>query len=295
MKRVVYTSPYVPGPLIAAHGLEPCYVTVEGGLDRDGNGPMEGVCTYAHSFIQEVLSDDACSAIVLTTTCDQMRRAADWIQSMDGPHVFLMNVPRLEASPQTIGLYREELKRLGRFLEGLGGRPPSDRKLAQALQMPPKQDIQVTIAPKQNKIPLALVGGPLPTQDRELFALVESCGGQIVLDATETGLLGQCHGDVPETSDPRDKLVQRYFVQRWDVGRRPVGDLYRWLDAHFKTAAVRGVLFRWNLWCDLWHGELACFKQHIALPVLGIEATGNMAADRSRLLTRIGAFIEMVT
>jgi benzoyl-CoA reductase/2-hydroxyglutaryl-CoA dehydratase subunit BcrC/BadD/HgdB len=293
MKRVVYTSCYVPGPWIAAHGLEPCLLPVKGLSDRESNGPVEGVCAYVRAFVSEVLADETIGAVVLTTTCDQMRRAFDWIISESRVPVFLMTIPRLQASSYNRDLYRKEVERLGRFLEDLGGHSPCRETLGQALTASCEPETHCPLASDRDKVRLALVGGPLAVQDRTLFTLVESCGGQVVLDATETGLLGQPNGQPGDSDDPWEVLIRRYFVQRWDVGRRPNGELYDWLKPQLEAVAVKGVLFRWNLWCDLWHGELACFKQHIDLPVLGIEATGNFSADQPRLLTRIGAFVEM--
>jgi len=74
------------------------------------------------------------NAVVLTTTCDQMRRAAEWLALGGGPPVFLMNVPATWQTPASARLYRDELQRLGRFLVRLGGAAPSREHLADTME-----------------------------------------------------------------------------------------------------------------------------------------------------------------
>jgi benzoyl-CoA reductase/2-hydroxyglutaryl-CoA dehydratase subunit BcrC/BadD/HgdB len=93
-----------------------------------------GVCPYARAFMGEVLSAHAAGAAVFTTTCDQMRRAAEWVGRGGGPPVFLMNVPATWQTPAAARLYRDELRRLGRFLVHLGGAAPSPARLAEVLE-----------------------------------------------------------------------------------------------------------------------------------------------------------------
>ena len=133
MKTIIYTCPYVPAEWIAAHGLRACRLL----LDRVDCGILpsgeEGVCPYVRSFISEVTRNRDAGGVVVTTLCDQMRRAFDIIiRSCDTP-AFLMNVPSTWQTPSAKKLYVDELNRLGRFLVRLGGTSPSKDTLAKIM------------------------------------------------------------------------------------------------------------------------------------------------------------------
>jgi benzoyl-CoA reductase/2-hydroxyglutaryl-CoA dehydratase subunit BcrC/BadD/HgdB len=225
--RVIYSCPFIPVEWIAAHGLEPVRVMPRADGGRGGAGPAFGVCTYVRAFIAEVVCDPRASAVVMTTLCDQMRRAAELVSRECDTPVFLMNVPSTWQTPGAHRLYRDELERLGRFLVGLGGRAPSGdelvgvmleydarrsalraagghlpaRRYAEAIAafhargelpgdlFPPAQRPGSHAASPQegHRVPLALIGGPMVRQDLMLFDLVERSGGCIVLNGTETG------------------------------------------------------------------------------------------------------------
>jgi benzoyl-CoA reductase/2-hydroxyglutaryl-CoA dehydratase subunit BcrC/BadD/HgdB len=72
-------------------------------------------------------------AVVLTTTCDQIRYAAALLQHLGRLPVFLMHVPRTWQTAAVRAFYREELGRLGRFLVGCGGTAPEDDALFQTM------------------------------------------------------------------------------------------------------------------------------------------------------------------
>ncbi len=55
MRRVVYSSPFVPAELIAAHGFAPERV-----VPRHGTAPPEGLCPFAQAFVDAVSA--ACDA-----------------------------------------------------------------------------------------------------------------------------------------------------------------------------------------------------------------------------------------
>jgi hypothetical protein len=157
MKTIAYSSPFVPAEWIAAHGLRPHWLRL-----RAAEGLTRGVCPYAGALIAAALAAkegtgpicrngpggashklglfpfsqpaglDA-SALVLTTTCDQMRYAAALLGIRGSCPVFLLNVPSTWQTPAAAGLYLDELRRLGRFLVGLGGKSPSREELSQAM------------------------------------------------------------------------------------------------------------------------------------------------------------------
>ena len=129
MKTVVYTCPYVPAEWIAAHGLRPWRVVCSAAGPDAAAPRREGMCAYARSFLNEALSISGADAVVMTTLCDQMRRAFD-VLDVRALAAFLLNVPATWQNDAAFDYYVEQLRRLGRFLTALGGIEPSQDRLA---------------------------------------------------------------------------------------------------------------------------------------------------------------------
>lgn len=328
MKTIIYTCPYVPAEWIAAHGLHVSRLLLDRADSIFSIARTEGVCPFVCSFIAAAMENPEADGIVVTTLCDQMRRAFDiLIRHCDVP-AFLMNVPNTWQSLASRGLYRDELKRLSLFLIRAGGQSPPDHVLAETMlrygdarrairaarpylsarryaevmaefgrngpgEMP--RDAEAS-EPLIGGVPLAIVGGPLMRPDFELFDLIEQSGGRIVLDATETGERGMCAPfDRQRLRDePLMELVDAYFGSIPDASRRPNSDLYLWLKRELSGRGVRGILFRRYLWCDMWHAELGRLKDWTDLPVLDIDAAGDNETDHHRTANRIRAFLEML-
>ncbi len=133
MKTIIYTCPYVPAEWIAAHGICPSRIIPN---TAELTGPLsraEGVCPFVQGFINEVMTDKHIDGVVITTVCDQMRRAYDIVSRRCDVPLFLMNVPNTWQNIGVRKLYIDELKRLGRFLIGLGGKSPSNEALAKIM------------------------------------------------------------------------------------------------------------------------------------------------------------------
>jgi benzoyl-CoA reductase/2-hydroxyglutaryl-CoA dehydratase subunit BcrC/BadD/HgdB len=133
VKTVIYSSPFVPAEWLAAHGVRPQRIRPDPAAALPSTSPLAGVCPYARAFIGDVLARSGADAAVLATTCDQMRRTAEWLAASGGPPVFLLNVPATWQTPAAARLYRDELQRLGRFLAELGGKAPSQEFLAETI------------------------------------------------------------------------------------------------------------------------------------------------------------------
>jgi benzoyl-CoA reductase/2-hydroxyglutaryl-CoA dehydratase subunit BcrC/BadD/HgdB len=129
MITVGYSSPYVPPEWIASHGLQPLWVPL-GGTARAGIG--RGLCPYAEGLLEAATAQRG-SALVMATTCDQVRHAAAVLETRGPWPVFLLNVPATWESPAARRYYQDELLRLGRFLVELGGRPPLASGLADVM------------------------------------------------------------------------------------------------------------------------------------------------------------------
>ena len=71
--------------------------------------------------------------MVFTTHCDQMRRAAELRGPTDVP-AFVFHVPTAWREASASEYYAAELRRLGEFLRGFGGRPPDAARLIEAMR-----------------------------------------------------------------------------------------------------------------------------------------------------------------
>jgi len=328
MKTIIYTCPYVPAEWIAAHGLRASRLLLDHSESDSALARTEGICPFVRSFVGEVMKNTRAAGVVVTTVCDQIRRAFDIIVRKCSLPAFLMNVPSTWQNPESQKLYIDELKRLSRFLTGLGGKSPSNDKLAEIMleydaarasilaareylsarqfaeaiaalgrSVPDKTIESVTAnEPIIGGVRLAMIGGPLMKQDFDLFDMIGQSGGRIVLDATETGERGLCasYDRRRLRGEPLMELADAYFDGIRDASRRPNSELYKWLRHELASRQVQGIIFRRYLWCDIWHAELRRLKDFSNLPVLDIDTAGDNDMERQRTADRIRAFLEML-
>jgi benzoyl-CoA reductase/2-hydroxyglutaryl-CoA dehydratase subunit BcrC/BadD/HgdB len=132
MNAIAYCHPFVPPEWIAAHGLRPKWLPCRAG-DEPAVSVRRGVCPVAAGLMDAFAGEPPADAVVLTTTCDQIRYAAAVMQHQDKLPVFLLHVPRTWQTPGARAYYRDELSRLGRFLVGCGGREPRDDMLTRTV------------------------------------------------------------------------------------------------------------------------------------------------------------------
>ncbi len=326
MKTVLYTCPYVPAEWIAAHGLQPCRIVCSAATSESVVPRREGMCPYALAFLNETLTRTDIDAVVMTTLCDQMRRAFDLLAVASPLPVFLLNVPATWQGSSSFDYYLEQLRRLSRFLTTLGGiEPPKDRLIGVMQQYEKaRQSIlasQPTLSARNwaqrvedfgrkgpssipsanseirntnDEIRVAVIGGPLLKQDFAVYDLIESNCGRVVFDATETGERGFPGRFDPVTieSKPLAALAGAYFKGVKDPSRCPNHPLHEWLKTHCESRGVQGVIYYRHVWCDAWHAELSRIKDSLGLPVIDIEARSDGVAEQ-RTIGRILAFLEM--
>ena len=324
--KIIYTCLFIPAEWIAAHGLNPSRIALNSAGEKGSLEIREGLCPFAQAFIDKFVNGTEAVGIIVTTLCDQMRRAFDIISVESDVPVFLFNIPKTWQNPSSHKLYLDELKRLGRFLTGLGGTTPSNEKLAEVMleydstrknildakdYLSARQFSEIVTqfsrsgtcsVPKQNNrkilisgIPLAIVGGPLMKNDFEIFDIIETAGGRIVLDAAETGERSFCaRFDRRALLDnPLIELAHAYFGHIPDAAQRPNNRLYQWLKTELAGRKVRGIILCRFLWCDNWHAELYQLKQTFNLPVLDIDMNGRGQNLPAQTVSRIRAFMEM--
>jgi benzoyl-CoA reductase/2-hydroxyglutaryl-CoA dehydratase subunit BcrC/BadD/HgdB len=299
MKAIAYSSPFVPAEWIAAHGFRPHRLRL-----RATEGLARGICPYAGALIDAAQTRIDASALVMTTVCDQMRYAAALLESRGTCPVFLLNVPSTWQTAAARQLYFDEIRRLGRFMVELGGKPPTNCDLAQTMRVY-EQDrdetsreltVPGTIVETTAGVPLAILGGPLMDGDNGLFEIVKRAGGRLVLDATEGGsrTMPRRFDPARMASDPLQELADAYFDGIPDVFRRPNSGLYEWLDRELTARGVRGIIFWRYVWCDLWHAELHRLRQWSPMPVLEIDVGPDGITTPNRVQGRIEAFLEML-
>lgn len=295
MKLVIYTSAYIPAEWIVAHGFDPARLVPSGQTEAPPVLNREGVCPFLRVFVSEALACHDAAAIVLTTTCDQMRRGFDVVARASRTPAFLLNVPHTLQSPAARRLYADELQRLGNFLTDLGGTPPSPEQLA-GVMLHYKDGWSPANEPSSG-VAVALVGPSLRKQDSSIFDVVHECGGYVALDATETGERGR-HRPFDRRAiqvDPFLELADAYLNGVVDVLARPNDGFYDWLTRRLKQRDIRAIFLHRYLWCDLWHVECERLKSRTGLPVLDLDVAGDESCAEGRIRGRIEAFMEMLT
>lgn len=324
MKRVVYSCPYVPAEWIAAYGLSPSRIlpntsSVDGLVEW-----REGTCLYMRAFLNTACGQADVSGIVQTTVCDQMRRGAELAMRGCTIPVFLMHIPTTWQTVAAQGLYVSEVKRLGRFLEKLGGTIPSGERLCEIMaEYDARRSLLLATRGKvgarrfseaiasfhalgdvpgekgtvksRGGAPVAFLGGPMTRSALPLFDLIEESGGRVVLDGSETGerTMPRAFDRRRIGDDPLLELADAYFGSIPDAFRRPNGELYSWIKHEIDQRGVRGIVLVRHLWCDTWHGEVQRLRDWLDIPLLDVDLSGEDPVASSR--TRIQAFMESLT
>ena len=325
MKKIYYTSPFVPAEWITAHGLQP--VKIQPGLSSshqqfDG---LPGICAYAKRYAGDIINVSDAAAVIFATTCDQMRRVYELVKEAVTFPVFLINIPSTWQSTAAANLYNSELKRLGRFLADISGQDASQDLLAEIMVRynDERQQLRqseaflsgrdfstaVTEYHYKGKLPItdggvhipagpaiALFGGAIMPQEGYLFDLVEDTGGHIALDATASGIrmLPRRFNLRLLENDPLAELADAYFGNLPDAFRRPNSELYLWLKNEIASRDIKGIIFHRYLWCDIWHAEVKRMKEWLDISVLDLDSNDNDCINRERIKTRVQAFVEML-
>jgi benzoyl-CoA reductase/2-hydroxyglutaryl-CoA dehydratase subunit BcrC/BadD/HgdB len=323
--EVFYTSPWVPPEWIKAHGLEPRGIWLARDFACEPLPLAAGVCAFANAAVRLAERQTEC-AVVFTTHCDQLRRGFDAIPGAAQPRVFLFNLPATWQTPVAERIYADELRRLSRFLVGLGGQAPAAsalieiirqygqarQRLLEAVPWCPARAYAEAVArfhldgsvhlppeagdrraPSASSIPLALVGGPLPQSQMPLLDVIERAAGRVVLNATEAGERSLWPAFPLDEAQPGaalvDAIARGCLANCVDVFQRPNTRLYDWLRERLTARQVRGIVLWHYVGCDLWRAEAQPMREAFGLPVLLLEAD---EAAPNRSTSRLEAFLE---
>jgi len=307
-RMVIYSSPFIPAEWIAAHGLVPCRRSFTGTAPDDVSlaGPVSreaGVCPYMRGFINEAVREPRVRAVILTTTCDQMRRGADLLTLHSAVPFFLMNIPSCFGTGSAEALYRSELDRLGLFLVSQGGsRVASDRlgeilleyeiNRRMALVNASGRPAVVPGTGSERGVPVGFIGGPLAEGHLDIFDVFAGQGAEVIFNGTESGdRVMPARFDLRRIkSEPLKVLAESYFGAIPDIFERPNTRVFSWMEKAVQAGKVRGMVFIRYVWCDKWHSEVHRFREALDIPLLDIELDGACVNERVR--NRIGAFME---
>jgi benzoyl-CoA reductase/2-hydroxyglutaryl-CoA dehydratase subunit BcrC/BadD/HgdB len=354
--EVFLTSPWVPAEWISAHGHQPRGIWVHQGLAAQGLGLGAGVCPFAQRALRFAESRKQ-SCFVFTTHCDQLRRAFDSYHGAAPERMFLFNLPATWQTAAARKIVSAELRRLGQFLVQIGGQCPTARmlvdreeacssvrarlalagewcfgsKYAQAiaqfhwdgsLKLSGRNEEAQVQGGRAEPVRLALLGGPLCTDDWLLMDQIEALGGVIVLNGTENGerslapIFPRFDADQQSLCCPlspsgkdgsgrteaecrptgaferaTEELATRLIEQCADVFQRPNTRLYTWLGHRLEERKVRGIVLLHYVGCDLWRAEAESLRETFKLPLLRLEVD-EASAGSERNIGRLQAFLE---
>ena len=320
--QVFYTSPWVPVEWIKAHGLAPRGIWSLAEFPARALPLSAGVCAFAETALR-CAEQHPESAMIFTTACDQMRRSFDAAAATGSARIFLFNLPATWQTAAAAQLFRLEVERLGKFLESIGGRAPSaadlaavmaqytqarTRLLQSAEQCSARQfaeaavrfhedgtvRLPATFAPQPAEaIPLAVIGGPLPSSHQTLLDVIEAAGGRVALNATEPGerTLGPVFSEAETLENPLAALCRGCFESIVDAFQRPNRRLYDWLRPRLRSRQARGIVLWHFTGCDLWRAEAQSLRDAFALPVLPLDAD-EVQTNSPRDTGRLEAFVE---
>ncbi|MGC8989999.1 MAG: 2-hydroxyacyl-CoA dehydratase, partial [Verrucomicrobiia bacterium] len=144
-------------------------------------------------------------------------------------------------------------------------------------------------------VPVAVLGGPLTQAQLVILDAIESAGGRVALNATETGerSLGLETPFPGRAAGSTGGLARFFFSRIIDVWQRPNTRLYAWLRERIEERNVRGIVLWHYVGCDLWRAEAASLREAFGLPVLTLDSE-QAHSDQPRLAHRIAAFMEIL-
>ena len=291
--HALYSSPWVPSPLVEACGFIPrhAYDLTDIEISHAGLASTEGVCPWCQAFCGHASATQP-DVTILATTCDQMRRCSETLAADLPSPAFILTVPSTNTA-SALKLYESELRRLAAHLTRISGVSPTEESLRSALSR-----LDAERAPQSEAadatVPICLLGTHLPVPIADLLATLGKQGCSVVIDGLETG--SRCHYDTKciisanGLDDMISAMAESCFASIKDVDRRPNNDFYRWLSVELKKHTPKGILLVRNSWCDQWALEAVRLRSWTDLPLLELEF-GSTDLPLSAL-SRIEAFVE---
>jgi len=218
-----------------------------------------GMCGYL-AFLPALLAD--VDGLVLTTCCDQMRRAAEWLN--DDTRVFLFNMPSTHHQER---LLEAEKARLERWVARLPARENAGLERSDA-----RTHTQTGHSPEGHAI--GVIGGHFCGDRQAIERFFNQHGIRLSLWGCEGG---ECVGD---------------------VAQRPNDALYEQLKELVRQRQLAGLIVARTTWCDLWRLAAVRLKELLDVPVLEWVTDGQSHGQPfpdATSATRLEAFCELVS
>jgi hypothetical protein len=258
VKRIAVLSNLIPDAWVDGQGVA---VVREAECARHEPATLRaGMCGYL-AFLPALLAD--VDGVVLTTSCDQMRRAAEWIDAEN--RVFLFNMPSTLHQER---LLEAEKARLQRWVARLTSREKAERIDARKQEA---YDARAVYAREGRAI--GVVGGHFCGDRQAIEHFFNQHGIRLALWGCEGG------------------------ERVGDVAQRPNDALYEQLEKLVKERQLAGLVVARTTWCDLW--RLACVRLQEVLDIPVLEwvfdgqSHGQPFPDGSSA-TRLEAFCELL-
>ncbi|MCL2104688.1 MAG: hypothetical protein FWH21_06510 [Kiritimatiellaeota bacterium] len=255
MKRIAVLSNAIPDAW-----LTPCGVETVRQFDYTRYTPVPlraGMCDHL-AYLPALLED--VDGIVLTTSCDQMRRGAEWLG--DSARTFLFDLP---ATPDS-ALLDIEKARLARWVERMTSRDCSPNR-------PQKTMPSDFGEPAWSAFNIGIIGGHFCGDVALVHRFFERHGIGIRLWGCEGG------EDVG------------------DICQRPNDLFYIRLTQLIEERNLDGLVVVRTTWCDLWRAAFARIREVVPVPVTEWvtdgQRTGQPFPD-TRSATCLEAFCEML-
>ena len=264
MKTIAVLSLAIPDEWFA--GLEVALVRDINSVPSEPLTLRAGMCGTL-AFLPALLAQ--VDGLVLTTSCDQLRRAAEWLN--DEARVFLFNFPSTRHQER---LLEAEKARLVKWAVQLP--QPANRLIpcceagrdarTQGRQDARREDNKVTLS-------IGVLGGHFCGDQQSVVQFFEKRGIRISLWGCEGG------------------------ERVGDVFQRPNTAFYEQVQAKIAERHLDGLIVVRTTWCDVW--RLACVRLHevVKVPVLEWVMDGQCQGQSfpdGASTTRLEAFCELL-
>jgi len=225
-----------------------------------------GVCGTL-AFLPALLAE--VDGMVLTTSCDQMRRAAEWLA--DDARVFLFNFPSTLHQERLLEAEKERLLKWVAQLPQTSNRPK--RYCAEEIDARTSGPQDASIKGGKETLSIGVIGGHFCGDQQSVVRFFEKRGIRISLWGCENG------------------------ERVGDVFQRPNALFYEQVQSVIAERHLDGILVVRTTWCDVW--RLASVRLHevVKVPVLewvmDSQSHGQSFPDGSST-TRLEAFCEVL-
>lgn len=330
-RRIALLCAQVPGEIVEACGLEPWAISGREETAADAALP-QNLCSLVRraAALLRPAATPGLAAVVLSDSCHPLLRLHDHLQAGGGAvPVLLLRVPRRSDAP-AVAFFREELERLARSLESLGGRYPDDQTLAAAVaagahrRQARSAFLAATLAndgpeltaellrgleahaplPEALLAAAPLVGGPARPRlllagscfvSGELIRVLGELGAAVVaVDACGYARHGDAAAEPPAGADPWSALAEGWLARPPCPRSEDAGSRATAAAALAAAGAIDAVLYLRTACCTPQGYDLARWRRRLqtaGVPFCAVEAD-SPAWSQPRLLTRLEAFVE---